>query len=223
MLDQSPVYEVLNMKKGQLTPKQLKYCEKVARGEKHAEAYRNSFNSKGKPQTQANEAYKLAKRPEIATMIEQISMAIEASKSYTSANIKSMIVDRLIVESLDANSSPNARISAIKALGEIAGVNAFSNTTIEHKVVKSSDAKDELLSMLKKALADNARTINEDDSDVLSLLAEIEGGNIESEGPDTDTPPPSFLERDSLKTLHTIPDSGLPKNTPPEVIENKHE
>jgi len=221
-LDQSPIYEVLNINKDRLTPKQLKFCENLARGQKQAEAYRNSFNTKAKPQTQAQDAYKLAHRPEIVAMVDSIKMAIQAQASYTAGNIKALLIDRLMIEALDGNSSPSARINALKTLGTVAGVDAFIHRS-ETKIVKDSDsARDDLLAMLKNALEDNARTVDID-ADIQGLMDEISGGGlVDSGGTIGEPPPPTFAEGTPSHTLHTIPDSqSLAK--PNEVNENKDE
>jgi len=77
VLKENPIHEVLNVAKSALTPKQLKYCENVAKGDSKAGAYRKAYNSKAKPDTQANEGYKLSKRPDIDTMTEAIRKGLE--------------------------------------------------------------------------------------------------------------------------------------------------
>ena len=174
-LAQQPLAEVLQTTGKTLTTKQLNFCEKLARGDTKAEAYRKAYNSKGKPQTQANEGYKLANRPDIATMTEAIKAGLEFQSAYSLKQIRSLIVERLTVEAMDGNSSPSARISALKTLGEVAGIDAYIHRT-ETKVIKdSTEARDELMAMLKASLADQARTIEVEDDDIAELMGEING------------------------------------------------
>jgi len=79
--------------------------------------------------------------------------------------------------------------------------------------------------MLKTALADNARTINEEDADILALMNEIEhGASLIDPETISDPLPPLMAEGTPTDHLHTIPHTeSLPKSSPPIVNENKDE
>ena len=159
-LDQAPMYELLNVNKSALTNKQFKYCEGLARGETKAGAYRKAYNSKGNSRTIAKRGHEMSKRGDIQATTEAIKLAIEWEKSHTAGQIRALVAHRLTVEAIAEDSNPSVRVNALKALGTIAGVDSFIHRS-ETKVVKDSDkAKDDLLAMLKNALADNSRTID---------------------------------------------------------------
>jgi len=222
-LDQAPMYELLNVNKTNLTTKQFKYCEGLARGETGSEAYRKAYNTKAKPKTIANKAYKMNQRDDIKTTTEAIKLAIEWEKSHTAGQIRALVAHRLTVEAIAEESNPSVRVNALKALGTIAGVDSFIHRS-ETKVVKDSDkAKDDLLAMLKNALSDNSRTIDED-LDIQNLMREIEGQGLDDHSGHISDPIPPLLEsRSPLETLHTIPDIQSPSESSPPISKNKED
>jgi hypothetical protein len=222
-LEASAMYEVLNVGKTALTSKQLKYCEHLARGETKAGAYRKAYNSKGNSRTVANKGWQMAERDDIKAITEAIKRAIEFERSYSAGQVRALVAHRLTVEAIAEDSNPSVRVNALKALGTIAGVDSFIHRS-ETKVVKDSDkAKDELLEMLKRALSDNSRTINEADADILALMNEIEhGASLIDPATISDPLPPLMAEGTPADHLHTIPDTqSLAKSSPPEVNEKK--
>jgi len=222
-LDQAPIYELLNVNKTNLTTKQFKYCEGLARGETGSEAYRKAYNTKAKPKTIANKAYKMNQRDDIKTTTEAIKLAIEWEKSHTAGQIRALVAHRLTVEAIAEESNPSVRVNALKALGTIAGVDSFIHRS-ETKVVKDSDkAKDDLLAMLKNALEDSSRTIDED-LDIQNLMREIEGQGLDDPSGHISDPHTPLLEsRSPLETLHTIPDIQSPLKSSPPISKNKED
>ena len=222
-LDQAPMYELLNVNKSALTTKQFKYCEGLARGETKAGAYRKAYNSKGNSRTIAKRGHEMSKRGDIQATTEAIKLAIEWEKSHTAGQIRALVAHRLTVEAIAEDSNPSVRVNALKALGTIAGVDSFIHRS-ETKVVKDSDkAKDDLLAMLKNALADNSRTIDED-LDIQNLMREIEGAGIgDPSGQISDPLPPLLESRSPFNTLHTIPDIQSPLESSPPISKNKED
>ena len=224
-LSSSAMYEVLNIGRTALTNKQLKYCEGLARGETGSEAYRKAYNTKANSRTVANKAYRMNQRDDIKAITEAIRQAIEFERSYSAGQVRALVAHRLTVEAIAEDSNPSVRVNALKALGTIAGVDSFIHRS-ETKVIKDSDkAKDDLLAMLKTALADNARTINEEDADILALMNEIEhGASLIDPATISDPLPPLMAEGTPTDHLHTIPHTeSLPKSSPPIVNQNKDE
>jgi hypothetical protein len=222
VLKENPIHEVLNVAKSALTPKQLKYCENVAKGDSKAGAYRKAYNSKAKPDTQANEGYKLSKRPDIDTMTEAIRKGLEWERSYTLAQTRALVVERLTKEALDEDSSPSARINALKALGTVAGVDAFIHRTETTVIKDSAKIRDDLMTQLKAAMQANTIDI---DAEADELLAEIAPPKRK---PDTATPlhpDPTFLKNDPPQSLHSNPDKRIPsddKQSPSENISQQN-
>ena len=225
-LDQMPMHQILNVDKNSMTSKQFAFCEHLARGDTKAGAYRKAYNSKGKSKTMANNGHKLASRGDIQAITEAIKLAIEWEKQYTAGQIRSLVAHRLTVEALSEDSNPSVRVNALKALGTVAGVDSFIHRS-ETKVVKDSDkAKDELLSMLKQALNDNARTIDQSDSDIDALMREIEGGLENAGGEISDPHTPLLADGTPESILHTIPDTQSPsksKGTPSSISKDDND
>lgn len=220
VLKDNPIHEVLNIDKSALTPKQLKYCENVARGDTQAGSYRKAYNSKGKPSQQANEAYKLSKRPDIATMTEAIRKGLEWEKSYSLAQTRALVVERLTKEALDEDSSPSARINALKALGTVAGVDAFVHRTETTVIKDSSKIRDDLMTQLKAAM--QANTIDIDD-DAAQLLAEIAPPKRKPVLADPPVPDHTFEQKESPQLLHSNPDTQPSSKTTLPFLAEKDE
>jgi len=134
-----------------------------------------------------------------------------------------LVVERLTKEAIDQDSNPSVRVNALKALGTIAGVDAFMHRT-ETKVIKDSDkAKEDLLELIKDSL--NMKTIDNEDEDVSELLNEINGlapGNDEK-STQIEAPPPFFSVGTPGQDLHSVSDIGSPSESNSEVNENKLE
>ena len=213
-LSQTPMHQILQVDKGKLTPKQIKFCEERARGNTKADSYRKAYNSKGKTNTVATRGHEMDKRSDIQVMTEAIKQGIEFQKLYTAGQIRALVVQRLTQEAISEDSNPSVRVNALKALGTIAGVDAFVHRS-ETTVIKDSDkARAELMEMLKQSMNDAKRTITTDDSDVLQLLAEIAPNHDEIAGEEIGDPHPHDTEVGVPPTyIHTIPHSQSPSES----------
>jgi hypothetical protein len=213
-LEQQPLYEVLNVDKSALTTKQLKFCDHLARGETKAGAYRKAYNSKGKTSTIAKRGHEMAKRGDIQGMTEAIKAGIEFQKLYTAGQIRALVVQRLTQEAISEDSNPSVRVNALKALGTIAGVDAFIHRS-ETKVIKDSDkARAELMDLLKQSINDNQRTITASDTDVLELMAEISATPSDIPAGDISDPhQPDIGLGVPSSSLHSNPHNESPSET----------
>jgi hypothetical protein len=223
-LDQTPMHEILLTDKSNLTNKQIEFCKNLATGETKANAYRKAYKSKGNSHTVADKGYKMAKRADIQTMTEAIKQGIEFQKLYTAGQIRALVVQRLTQEAISEDSNPSVRVNALKALGTIAGVDAFIHRT-ETKVIKDSDkAKEDLLQLIKDSLA--MKTIDQSDDDVNELLNEINGLATPPEilPAISDDPHGPLIEVGvPIDNLHSIPHIQSPSETNSEVIQNNIE
>ena len=220
-LQQTPMHEILLTDKSNLTKKQIDFCTNLATGETKANSYRKAYKTNAKPSTIANKGYQMAKRDDIQAMTEAIKQGIEFQKLYTAGQIRALVVQRLTQEAISEDSNPSVRVNALKALGTIAGVDAFVHRS-ETTVIKDSDkARAELMEMLKQSMNDAKRTITADDSDVLQLLAEIAPTHDEIAGEEIADPHPHDTEVGVPPTyIHSIPHSQSPSES---NYENKTE
>ena len=222
-LTQTPLHQILNVDRYALTTKQLDFCKELAGGNTKAGAYRKAYNSKGKAKTVADKGYQMSKREDIQNVTDAIKKAIEFEKSYTAGQIRALVVQRLTQEAISDDSNPSVRVNALKALGTIAGVDAFQHVTVSKKTIDSDKARDDLLSMLKQALNDNARTIEQSDDDIDALMRDIEGGLSDSQGTISDPHTPLLVEGTPESILHTIPDTQSPPKSKATPLSNPKE
>jgi len=219
-LDQQPIdILLLGQRSTSLTSKQKAFAKEVALGATGADAYRKAYNSKGKPKSVGNNASKLKAHDGIALEIKAIQEAIEFNKAHSTAQLRALVVSQLTKEALNEDNPPASRLTALKALGTVAGVDAFVERK-EIKTIRDSDtARADLMAQLKQAISDNLRTINEDSSDADELMREISGGNITSDDQpseilDSADPPgtdPQDLIDGTANYMHSIPHNLSPK------------
>ena len=196
-----------------LTKKMQGFAVDLATGETKAQAYRNNYNSKGKPKTQGNEGSKLAKHPEIAKEVELITEALEAAAAYTAGQLRGLVIGRLTKEAVDMDSPAASRITALKALGQVSEIAAFTERKEIHQVNSSDDVRAQLLAMIQGAMTDQVRTIDHSDDDAAELLGMIQAANGNGQG---ETPPeadPHLSEIDGSSAIHTTPLKQLPSDS----------
>ncbi len=220
-LDQMPIDVLLTgTKNRKLTHKQKEFCKEVALGSTGADAYRKAYRKGKRPlkaKTIGNKASELKSKEGIQLEIEAIQRAIEFNKSHSLAQLRALVVSQLTKEALTEGNPPASRLTALKALGEVAGVDAFIHRT-ETKVIRDSDsARSDLMEQLKKAIADNMRTVDSSQDDATSLLAELvasplatkdeadsESLEIELREAPPEGDPQDFNDADPI-LLHSIP------------------
>ena len=169
-IKQTPIEDILHVPVRTLTTKQKAYCKKVAEGKTFNQAYREAYNSKGKPKTIGVNVNKMNKDTRIQLEVEAQKRAIEFERTYSARQLKSIVISQLTKEALSPESKPSERISALKALGNVAELGVFVERKEVRTIRDSSTAKADLLEKLKSAIKDQKRTV---DSEALSLLEEI--------------------------------------------------
>jgi hypothetical protein len=224
----TPIEEILHVPVRSLTTKQKSYCKKVAEGKPFNQAYREAYNSKGKPKTIGVEINHMNKNPRISLEIEAQKRAIEFERSYSARQLKSIVISQLTKEALSPSSKASERISALKALGNVAELGVFEVRTIRD----STSAKADLLAKLQSAIKDQKRTV---DTDAMSLLEEISSNSFDATQQEKDfaaealaadpLPGDPPIERsDERHILHSIPlkqslDENDSQQTPPKKSE----
>lgn len=171
-----------------LTAKQIRFAEAIARGESKAGAYRAAYDTKlSKPKHQSLAGQKLAKHPVIAQQITALRLAAEAKRYATPAALRQLVIERLTAHAIDEDIPPAQRLQALKLLGQITEVAAF---TERREIIKASDpgqARLALLESLRSALRANSVDVDAL-SPRASLLAELAPGDPPQP---TDDPDPS--------------------------------
>ena len=179
-----------------LTAKQRKFAEGIVlEGLTGADSYRQAYNAKGKPKTVGNHASALKQHDGIRLELERLELHKQRAASYSVDSIKALIVSTLT--DIAVNSDRDAvRVSAVKTLGVISGVDMFRETKRIETVKDSDEIKQQIMQQLKGMMlgVDDAQEV--DASDLLSELT----------GSDPTVPPPCHSDNGTPTIIeHTIP------------------
>jgi len=199
-LKQTPIEQILvgahNTDKVNLTKKQKDFARKVAEGKPKAKAYRETYDSQATPQSQAEQASRLAKNPKIAAMIESFTLANEAREYLIPAQIRTMAIQNLVSIAINEEEKTSNKLKALELIGKMSEVSLFSETKTHVHLHSSEDIKTQLLEGLRQAFS-NSRGLNDlAKRKAESLLVELsDTGNTEpAEEEFTDSPAPSEIE-----------------------------
>lgn len=233
-LEQIPLDTVLlgTRTESRLTPKQREFARQLALGKSKAQAYRESYNSKGKPQTQAADGWKLAQRPEINQIKEAYQVAIEAAKQRTPAQLRELVIHNL-TEIAIAGEKESNRIAALKLLGTVSEVAAFTERKEVTSIRKSEDVRAALLEKLRTITgqAEDAVLIPAEES-ADSLLEEIQAGETANDAENgrpasaeddqdqldpTGAPPPTEAFTTLSQDLHSVPHKRSSPESNPDI------
>jgi hypothetical protein len=210
-LEQTPIDALIlpNPTETRLTAKQREFARLVALGETKAESYRSAYNTKGKKNTQRTEAYKLTQNPDVSNMINTFAQAKQFAESHTAEQLRAFVVQQLVKHASDEDVPPAVRVQALRLIGQHSGVDSFAARQVEVTHHKSGDIRERILDKLKLIGASTtieANSVQDDDQDADSLLAELTPSP--SETPETDTHPthaPQFAPVDGDEHTHSIP------------------
>jgi len=212
----------MRLPKGTLTAKQKRFAEAVAMGNTGADAYRLAYNAKGKPKTVGNHASALKHHEGIQREIERIERANELAALHSAAGLKSIVISTLAEIATSTEEKGAVRVQAVRAIGQLVGVDAFRETKRVEHVKDSGEIREQILDQLKTMMLGTA---DAQDVDANELLAELAGPEPHPEGT------PQDAEWDSGAHMHTIPHeptphisdpgdvSSDPSDTPPSSLE----
>ena len=237
-LKQTPIEQILvgahNVEKVNLTKKQKDFARKVAEQVPKAKAYRQVYDSKASPQSQAEQAHRLAKNPKIASMIESFTLANEAREYLIPAQIRTMAIQNLVSIAINEQEKTSNKLKALELIGKMSEVSLFSETKTHVHLHSSDDIKTQLLEGLRQAFS-NSRGLNDlAKRKAESLLIELNDaraidddveGDYSDEATDPSeieipaTPPPTDPQNSTnadCNSMHSIPHIQSGSNvTPP--------
>jgi hypothetical protein len=193
-LEQTPFVDIMGKQvtKG-LTPKMQAFALEMAKGSTGAAAVRKVYKSKGKKATQANTAYKLKSRGDVAATIQAFEVALEAQKYSTPAHLRALVINSLVGVLIDPESNASQITNAAKVLGTVTEVAAFTELKTVTTITSSEDARARVMMQLRDMMKLNATDAVEIEAD--ALLKELAGD------PTTPTTPDASLE--SPTTIHS--------------------
>ena len=143
-------------KSTKLTAKQKAFAEGLAMGKTKAAAYREAYDSKGKPQTASRRGQELAKHGAIAAQVEALTLAAEAAKYATPAALRALVIQQLTAHALAEDVKPAQRLKALELLGKVTEVAAFTERREIIKTTDAGSARAALLETLRQALRSSA-------------------------------------------------------------------
>ena len=132
-----------------LTKKQAGFAKLLADGEPATKAYREAYESNGKPNTVAHSAHMLKKNPKIAQTVEALKRAKELADSLSAAQIRALILSDLVKHSQDEDAKMSDRLQALRLLGQLSDVAAYTERKEVLNIKASVDIKQQILEKLK--------------------------------------------------------------------------
>jgi hypothetical protein len=207
-LKQTPIENILlghqNADKINLTKKQKDFARKVAEGKPKAQAYREAYDSQGKPTTQAVEAHKLSVNPKVASMIQAFTLANEAREYLIPAQIRTMAIQNLVGIAIDEGEKTSNKLKALELIGKMSEVALFTERKELIHTTNSADIKEKLLEGLRLAFS-NSRHVNDlAKRKAESLLVELS----DPRPMDIDETPPPFADAEPATPLHPDPQNS---------------
>jgi hypothetical protein len=178
---------------GNLTHKQKNFAKAIAMGATKADAYRTAYKPDAKPSSLNNDPYRIASDPRIVREIEAYTLAIEAEKHRTPAALRSLVIKGLVEIALKDDTKDAVRLQALKTIGQITEVHAFTERKEVRTISSSDDARARVMQELRGLISAGATDATIIEADADSLLAELSVNfNGSTEGnetaPDADPP-----------------------------------
>lgn len=212
-LEQVPTVDILGAAvNSKLTSKQKAFAMNLAKGDTGSEALRKAYGRKGNPKTIANDAYKLRNNPDIVTMQEAYSAALEGQRYQTPAALRALVIDSLVKVIIDPEANHGQVVAAAKVLGTVTEVAAFTERKEVHTITSSEAARDKVMKQLRDMMKDSASDATILENEAHTLEQELAAAR------ETPTTPNGQLE--SLAHIHTIPLEQSPQKLTPSPLDN---
>jgi hypothetical protein len=149
--------------------------------------------------------YKLAADPRVQREIEAYTLAIEAEKHRTPAALRSLVIQGLVQVALDADTKDAVKVQALKTLGTVTEVAAFTERKEVRSITSSDDARAKVMAELRTLLTAQAQDATVIEADADSLLRELSDNingadNINAESADNINAAPDGTTEPSTET-----------------------
>jgi len=167
----------------QLTHKQKTFALEVAKGATKASAYRKAYKADASKRTLAGAPYELSKDPRISREIEAYQLAIEASKHRTPAALRELVISGLVEVALNPETKDSVRVQALRTIGTITEVSAFTERKEVRTISSSETAKASILAQLQTLMTGDITDVTSRDAE--SLLAELKAPEATEVDPPT--------------------------------------
>ena len=168
------------------TQKQVDFAQKVGKGQRQVDAYREVYNTEGSPNSQRVSAHRLAQSPNVAPMIEaqRVENARLAARSARSR--AHWVIERLATEAEDPDNPGAVRVRALEVIGKASGLYSEEDRATARKSATELELVAELESRLLEILP-GMSTIDTDAANTIDT-ERIESEIDEKEKDDPPTP-----------------------------------
>lgn len=190
-----------------LTAKQRKFARNIAiEGMTKVDAYRDAYNVTS-PNSEKKDPYTIAANPRVRQEIESIQAAMEAEHIRNPVALRALVIQSLVTMSLDPNVKDATRLQALKTLGTVTEIGAFTEQKVTRVITSSEDARARVLEQLRSIVKADATDVQAIEADAESLLAELHrGAGDQSES------------EESRDNSHTIPHEQIPSSANPDDV-----
>jgi len=218
-----------------LTKKQKHFAEQVVATGNKSEAYRRAYNTKGKRETHARDAIKVAAHPSVSTYITALEAAKQAEEYLLPARLRALTIHKLSQLALSDEIAPAQQLKALELIGKMTEVALFSERREIVHSLDSNTLKAKLMEAVQLAISKSKSIRTSTKRTAQDLLAEITDVEAKASAPEADgegfsdvavaTPtgvhPPESVSI-GAGHLHSIPDNQsasipIPDNQSPAI------
>jgi hypothetical protein len=164
-----------------LTGKQRRFAREVAQGSTKAEAYRRSYKV-GSKATLTSNPYHLAADSRIQAEIQALQLAEQAQALQTPAQLRALVIQTLVQTAIDPETKPAVRVQAVKVLGTVTEVAAFTERKEVRTISSSEDARAKVMAEIRALMLG---TGDAEDIEAKTLLDELSTPDTGGEYDDT--------------------------------------
>jgi hypothetical protein len=200
-LDSFPVSGLLTGNNRELTGKQKAFARAVALGSTGADAYRKTYSDKSSARTAGNNAAKIKAHTGVELEIQAIRRAQEAEHIKNPAALRLLVINTLVELATNPDTKDAVRLQAVKVLGGVTEVAAFTERKETTVITSSTDARAEIMAELRALTNAHASDAVVVETQAADLLAELKSASEEPHPP----PTPTDAEQESLSSIHSIP------------------
>jgi len=164
-----------------LTSKQRKFTENIVlKGMNKTEAYRNAYDTQGKPNGQSVNANKLSNNTKVSLMISQLQASETIKHMIIPSSLRALAIEKITELAIDDEISPRDRLKALELIGKFTEVGLFEDRDQTATIVSNSDeVKQQLMDSLRKAIGSSLSVSEDKKRSADELLSEIRGGTIQ--------------------------------------------
>jgi hypothetical protein len=153
-----------------LTGKQRRFAREVAQGSTKADAYRKAYKPSATRATLTGEPYRVASHPSVAAEIQALQLAEQAQALQTPSQLRALVIQTLVQTALDPETKAAVRVQAVKVLGTVTEVAAFTERKEVRTISSSEDARAKVMAEIRALMLG---TGDAEDIEAKTLLDEL--------------------------------------------------